>query len=348
LGVGGKINLNQEEIDKMLVEGAEYMVNLGYGYKEDLEYIEENGKIKNADPKEVSDKAKQRQIKQIGTLGSGNHYLELDVVEKIYDKKAAESYGLFENQIIVSIHCGSRGLGHQIGSDYLKILEAASKKYDIPIRERELVSAPFRSEEGQKYFKAVNCGINAAFANRQVIAHLARESFSRILNIDPKDIETIYEVGHNTCKVEKHNVDGSEKELLVHRKGSTRAFGPGREEIPEKYRDFGQPLFVGGTMGTASYILRGTSKAMEETWGSGVHGAGRLLSRSQAKKRWWGEELKEKLKQEGILIKGHSMAGLAEEAPGAYKDIDRIADIMDGAGINKKVARLKPWIVVKG
>jgi tRNA-splicing ligase RtcB len=346
--MSGKIRMSLNQIDDMLINGSEYMLNLGYGIATDLEFIEEQGKIKNANPKKISDKAKKRQIKQIGTLGSGNHYLEIDIVEKIIDEKATNAYGLFEKQAIVSIHCGSRGLGHQIGSDYLKILENASKKYKIPIRERELVAAPIKSPEGQDYLQAVNCGINAAFANRQVIGHLARQTISEVMEIKEKDIKTMYEVGHNTCKIEQHNIKGNMKEVLVHRKGSTRAFGPGRKEIPEKYRDTGQPLFVGGTMGTASYILKGTGKSMEETFGSGIHGAGRLISRSQAKKRWWGEKLKKDLADKDILVKAHSMAGLAEEAPGAYKDIERVVDIMHNAGINKKVARIKPYIVIKG
>lgn len=348
LGSEGKITLTIDQIDKLLVEGANFVIDMGYGLKKDTEFIEEKGCISGADPASVSDKAKERQLKQIGTLGSGNHYLEVDYVDKIFDKEAAKTYGLFSGQIVVSIHCGSRALGHQIGSDYLKILDAASRKYNIPIRERELVCAPFKSKEGQQYFSAVNCGINCAFANREVIAHLTRESFNRAIGIDMAKIETLYEVGHNTCKVEKHQVNGKEKELLVHRKGSTRAFGPGREEIPQDYREVGQPLFVGGTMGTASYILKGTEKCMQETFGSGVHGAGRLLSRHQAKKRWWGEELLKSLAEKGIIVKGHSMAGLAEEAPGAYKDVDRVAGVMHNAGINTKVALLKPYIVIKG
>ncbi len=348
LGMGGKIKMDFKQIEEILINGAKYIVKLGYGLPKDLEYIEEGGKINNANPEKISEKAKRRQIEQIGTLGSGNHYLEIDIVDKIIDQEAAKVFGLFESQAVISIHCGSRGLGHQIGSDYLKILEAASKKYKIPIRERELVAAPIKSPEGQDYLQAVNCGTNAAFANRQVIAHLARKTIGRVMKIKETDIDTMYEVGHNTCKIEKHRINGIIKDVLVHRKGSTRAFGPGRIEICKKYRKIGQPLFVGGTMGTASYILKGTAKAMNETFGSGVHGAGRRLSRSQAKKIWRGEELRDKLKQEGIIIKGHSMAGLAEEAPGAYKDIESVVNVMHNAGINEKVARLKPYIVIKG
>jgi len=300
--------------------------------------------VKGAKPENVSRQAKQRQYKQIGTLGSGNHYLEVQYVERLFDKEVAEVYGLRENQVLVSIHCGSRALGHQIGTDYLKILEAASRKYNIPIREKELVCAPFKSEEGQRYFSAVNCGINTAFANRQVIAHLTRIAFRMALGVAEEDLKMLYDIGHNTAKLEKH--DG--RELLVLRKGSTRAFGPGREEVPKAYRKVGQPVLVGGTMGTQSYILHGTERGMEETFGSACHGAGRQMSRQQAKRQWRGERLVSELANRGILIRGHSLAGVAEEAPGAYKDVDEVVDVMHYAGIAKKVALLKPMISIKG
>ena len=284
----------------------------------------------------------------MGTLGSGNHYLEIQWIETIYDKTAAEAYGIHEGQILIAIHCGSRALGHQIGTDYLRTLDSASRKYGIPIRERELVCAPINSPEGRQYFSAVNCGINCGFANRQAIAHLTRKALHSVFGISPEAIPLLYDVGHNTCKVETHEVEGVTKRLLIHRKGATRAFGPGRAEVPEAYRAVGQPLLVGGTMGTASYILRGTEKGMEECFGSAVHGAGRALSRHAAKHRWRGERIIQELKEKGIVIKSKSKPGVAEEAPGAYKDVDRVVEIMDRSGVNRKVARMRPLACIKG
>lgn len=349
-GVGstGDIRLSMDEIDEVLINGAAFAVERGYGFPEDIEYIEENGSVPNAKPENVSIKAKERQFKQVGTLGSGNHYLEVQWVEEIYDLAAAEAYGIYKDQILIAIHCGSRALGHQIGTDYLKTLESASKKYNIPIRERELVCAPFKSEEGQRYWTAVNCGINCAFANRQVISHLTRKAVNYVFGIDMREIKLLYDVGHNTVKLETHDVEGIQKKLLIHRKGATRAFGPGRAEVPAAYRDVGQPLLVGGTMGTASYILCGTEKGMQDCFGSAVHGAGRALSREQAKKRWRGDELIRELKEKGIIIKTRSKAGAAEEAPGAYKDVDRVVEIMHMSGVNKKVARMRPMVCIKG
>ncbi|MDD5269634.1 MAG: RtcB family protein [Candidatus Omnitrophica bacterium] len=348
IGSEGKIKLSVKEIDEILVMGARYAVEHGYGWQEDLTFIEEEGCVKGADPKTVSREAKERGLNQVGTLGSGNHYLEVQCVEEIFDGEAAQAFGLFKGQLLVSIHCGSRALGHQIGTDYLKTLESASRKYNIPIRERELVCAPFKSEEGQRYFRAVNCGINAAFANRQVLAHLTRRAFHSALGVDEKTIRTLYDIGHNTAKLEKHRVNGKEKSLIVHRKGATRAFGPGRPEVPSAYRNAGQPVLVGGTMGTCSYILHGTEKGMEEVFGTSVHGAGRVSSREAAKKRWRGKDLVDQLKERGIIIKGHSLSGVAEEAPGAYKDVTQVVDVVHNAGIAKKVAMSVPLISVKG
>lgn len=347
LGSKGDLRLSISEIDKVLTKGAEYVVGNGFGSKEDLEYIEENGKVSGAEPSNVSQKAKQRQFRQVGTLGSGNHYLEVQYIEKIFDENAAKVYGFFQDQILVSIHCGSRALGHQIGTDYLKHLEAASRKYNIPIREKELVCAPIKSPEGEKYFSAVNAGINCAFANRQMIAHLTRRAFKAV-NVDPDEIKTFYEIGHNNVKIESHKVNGKTADLMVHRKGATRAFGPGREEVPVKYRSIGQPVLVGGTMGTCSYILHGTEKGMQETFGSAIHGAGRVMSRHQAKRQWRGEELVKELARRGIIIRGHSIGGVAEEAPGAYKVVDHVVDVMHNSGIAKKVVRVKPLISIKG
>ena len=348
LGSTGKLKLTERGIDQVLVKGAYFALERGFGVPEDLEYIEEGGRMEGADPAAVSFKAKQRQFKQVGTLGSGNHYLEVQYVEEVYDPEAAAAYGIEEGQILVAIHCGSRALGHQIGQDSLQELERASKKYGIPIRERELVCAPIKSPEGQKYLSAVFAGINCAFANRQVIAHLVREALAPLFGLAFEKIHTLYDVGHNNVKFERHKADGEEKELLVHRKGSTRAFGPGRPECPERYRKVGHPIFVGGTMGTSSYILRGTELGLERVWGSGVHGAGRALSRKKAKKQWRGEKVVRELAAQGIVIRAHSAPGVAEEAPGAYKDVDLVVEAAVGAGLNAKVARVRPLVCIKG
>jgi len=348
LGSKGEIKLSLEEVDEVLAKGSKFALEQGYGIKEDLEFTEENGCIMPNDPSAVSIKAKQRQYKQIGTLGSGNHYLEVQIVEEIYDAQAAETFGLFQNQIVITFHCGSRGLGHQIGMDYLPFLEKASRKYNIKIRDKELVCAPFQSEEGQQYWKAVNCGINTAFANRQVICHLTRKVLCDFFGLKKEEVKTLYDVGHNTVKLEEHVLNGEKKKLLVHRKGSTRGFGPNSSKIPEKYAKVGQPIMIGGTMGTHSYILKGTQKAMEETFGSTIHGAGRRMSRHAALKQFRGSTLMQQLEEKGIIVRGHSMRGLAEEAPQAYKDIDKVINVMHSAGISTKVAKLKPIICIKG
>ena len=348
IGSTGSLRLSKKEIDRVLVAGARFAVERGYGRQEDLLFCEEQGAVAGAGPENVSDKAKQRQFKQVGTLGSGNHYLEVQVVDELFDPDAARDYGLFEGQVLISIHCGSRALGHQIGTDYLPVLEKASRKYSIPVRERELVCAPIQSEEGRQYLSAVNGGINCAFANRQVLGHLARKCIAGVLSASEDEVTVLYDVGHNTAKIETHSADGSEMQLLVHRKGATRAFGPGCRDVPEAYRKAGQPVFVGGTMGTGSYILKGTAKAMTDTFGSAIHGAGRALSRHEAKKRWWGKEIIRSLAGKGIIVKGHSASGVAEEAPGAYKDVDRVVNVMHRAGVNLKVAKLRPLICVKG
>jgi tRNA-splicing ligase RtcB len=348
LGSKGDIRLTMKEMDKLLVEGAEWVVRRGYGTQEDLAYMEEGGRIAGADPSTVSSKAKERELQQIGSLGSGNHYLEVQWIEEIYSPHVADAYGLFPGQILISIHSGSRALGHQIGTDYVRVLEDASHKYSIPIRERELVCAPIGSPEGERYIAAVRCGINGAFANRQALAHLTREAFHRALGVHPNEITTLYEVAHNTAKVEEHEVNGKVKEVIVHRKGATRAFGPNQPDLPEAYRDVGQPVLVGGTMGTYSYILSGTQRAMDETFGSALHGAGRVLSRRQATKRFRADKMTKELATQGIVIRGHSKRGLAEEAPGAYKDVREVVEVMHKAGIIRKVARARPLICIKG
>ncbi len=347
-GVGseGKIRLNQKQIDDVLTGGAKWAVSNGYGYKEDLRYIEEEGVVGGADPAQVSETAKKRQFKEIGTLGSGNHYLEIQYVAEIYDESVAQVLGIKRDDILVSVHCGSRALGHQIGTDYLKTLAEASRKYNIPIHDRELVCAPIDSPEGRRYFSAVYAGINCALANRQVISHLVREGFSDVI---PKArISILYDVSHNTCKVEEHMVGKKVKRLFIHRKGSTRAFGPGRKEIPEEYRTVGQPVLIGGTMGTCSYILTGTETGMKLSFGSACHGAGRAMSRTQAKKKWRGDELLKGLASQGIIVRTHSYSGAAEEAPGAYKDVTAVVDSTHNAGLAKKVAMVKPLACVKG
>jgi len=348
LGAEGKLRLSIAEIDELLVGGAAYVVDRGFGLVDDLPFIEENGRVAGADPSAVSMRAKQRQFRQVGTLGSGNHYLEVQSVDAVLDPEAASVYGLDEGQIVVSIHTGSRALGHQIGQDYLKEMTAASHKYGIPIPERELVCAPIDSPEGREYLGAVAAGANCAFANRQMIAHLVRAVLRDITGLSAEEVRTVYDIGHNNVKVETHTVDGDARSLLVHRKGSTRAFGPGRAESPEPYRSVGHPIFVGGTMGTVSYVLRGTDRGMAATFGSGIHGAGRAMSRKKAAKRFWGETVVSDLGAAGIRVWAHSKRGVAEEAPGAYKDVEQVVGAAIDAGINRAVARLRPLAVIKG
>ena len=348
LGVKGKVNLSFEEIDDLLLNGAEFSVKNGFGLKEDLKFIENNGKVKGALPKQVSQRAKQRQFKQLGTLGSGNHYLEVQIVDEIFDSAAAKAYDIKKNQVLISFHCGSRALGHQIGIDWTKKLADIVKKYNIKIPDKELVCAPINSKEGKEYFGAVVAGINCAFANRQVIAHYIRKVISKQTGIKETDISTLYEVAHNTAKIEEHIIDGKKKKVLVHRKGATRAFGPGQKELPKEYQQVGQPVLIGGTMGTSSYILRGTEKAMQETFGSACHGAGRVLSRKQSMKKINLKDLKHNLEKKGIVVRSHDKRGFIEEAPEAYKNVDEVVSVMHNSGIAKKVARLKPLIVIKG
>jgi tRNA-splicing ligase RtcB len=353
-GVGSKglVKLSVEEFKQVMIRGVNWCIEKGYGWEHDTERIEEYGCIPGADPSRVSEKAISRGISQLGTLGSGNHYLEIQVAtpEKIFDKNMAKALGIFENQILVMVHCGSRGFGHQVATDYLKIFDTAMRKYGMVVRDRELACAPFNSPEGQDYYKAMACAANAAFANRQVIVHRVREGFSQVFGREPEELgmDIIYDVAHNVAKIETHEVDGEEKELLVHRKGSTRCFGPGRKEIPEIYRKIGQPVIVGGSMETGSYLLIGTEKAMKETFGSTMHGSGRTMSRTAAKKKVIGAELKKEMERAGIIVRAVSMAGLAEEAGFAYKDISEVVDTMEMAGISRKVVGLRPIGNIKG
>ncbi len=348
LGAGGDLRLSMQEIDRVLEEGAAYVVRQGFGLPEDLEFTEESGRMRGADPGAVSTLAKQREFRQVGSLGSGNHYLEMQVVEHVLDAEAAKAYGLSEGQIVVAIHTGSRALGHQVGQDYLKELGNASAKYGIAIPDQEMVCAPIKSPEGRKYLSAVAGGANCAFANRQMIAHLVRSSLSRCCGLEPGAIRTVYDIGHNNAKVEDHEVDGKRRSLLVHRKGATRAFGPDHPEVPAAFRHVGHPILVGGTMGTASYVMRGTALGMKRAFGSGIHGAGRALSRKKAAKRFWGDDIVSGLQKEGICVLAHSTRGVAEEAPGAYKDVERVVGAAQAAGLNVAVARLRPILVIKG
>ena len=347
-GVGseGKIRLAPAELDDVLTGGAQWAVELGYGFPEDLDYVEEKGRLPGADPSCVSDVAKHRQYRQIGTLGSGNHYLEIQYVEEIFHRPSAEAFGLKEGDVVVAIHCGSRALGHQIGTDYLQVLGKACRKYQIPIRERELVCAPIRSPEGERYYKAMACGVNCALANRQVITHLTRQVFHEIF--PNTSLKILYDVSHNTCKIEKHKANGGVKRLYVHRKGATRAFGPGRAEIPEAFRGVGQPVLIGGTMGTCSYILAGQETGEALAWGSACHGAGRSMSRRAALKRWKGRKVVAELARRGILIRAASYRGAAEEAPETYKDVTRVVDSTHRAGLARIVAIMRPMACIKG
>jgi tRNA-splicing ligase RtcB len=347
-GVGstGKLHLNLHEMDEMLTGGASWAVEKGYGLREDLERIEEHGQMKHAKPKQVSEQAKRRQQDEVGTLGSGNHYLEVQKVVAIYDANVATAFGLREGDAVVSIHCGSRGLGHQIGTDFLRRMVIAAAGYGIELPDRELACAPINSELGQSYLGAMRAAINCALANRQVITHLVRNAFAAIL---PRaELKLIYDVSHNTCKIEEHAIDGEKKQLFVHRKGATRAFGPGHPDLPQALKPIGQPVLIGGTMGTSSYILVGTSVGEARSFSSSCHGAGRRMSRHQATKQWQGRQLIDYLATKGILIRSPSYRGVAEEAPGAYKDVTAVVDAADEAGLSKKVARVEPLICVKG
>lgn len=347
-GVGstGKIHLGKGEMDAMLIGGAKWAVERAYGDKFDLEHTEERGCMKGADPSRVSFQAKDRQRDEMGTLGSGNHYLEVQQVVEIFDEKRAAAFGLRRGECVVSIHCGSRGLGHQIGTDYLRKMVLVAGEYRIDLPDRELACAPIHSTVGQDYLGAMRCGINCALANRQIITHLTRRAFAEVF--PQAKLSLLYDVSHNTCKEETHLVDGVMKRLFVHRKGATRAFGPGHPDLPADYRESGQPVLIGGTMGTASYILAGTTEGMSLAFGSACHGAGRRMSRNQALKQWRGRQVIDALLKRGILVRSPSTRGVAEEAPDAYKDVAAVADAADQAKLALKVARLEPVITIKG
>lgn len=346
LGSTGAIRLNENDMDRMLVGGAKWAVKNGYGTAADLERTEEHGCMHGAIAEEVSGQAKKRQKDEMGTLGSGNHYLEIQLVDEIYDDKIARAFNVEKGDIKVSIHCGSRGLGHQIGTDFLRTMVIAAPKYGITLPDRELACAPIKSPIGQSYLGAMRAGINCALANRQILTHLVRRVFEHFF--PGIQMPLLYDVSHNTCKEEMHTIDGKIRRVFVHRKGATRAYGPGNIALPEELRDVGQPVLIGGTMGTASYILSGTEASMHKAYGSACHGAGRAMSRHQAKKQWQGRQLVDSLAQQGILIRSPSMQGVAEEAPGAYKDVSAVVESAHIAGLANKVAKLVPLICIKG
>jgi len=346
LGQEGELQLGIADLDDVLRGGARWAVARGYGHAADLDFVEEGGCMAGSVPESVSAHAKKRQRGEMGTLGSGNHYLEVQVVDRIDDADTARAYGLREGQIVVSIHCGSRGLGHQVGTDYLVSLAKAAAGLGILLPDRELACAPINTPEGQQYIGAMNAAVNCALANRQILTHLTRKAFSRVIR--GAVLDTLFDVSHNTCKAERHVVEGRARLLYVHRKGATRAFGPGHPALPERYRDVGQPVVIGGSMGTGSYILAGTAESERRAFSSASHGAGRAMSRHQALKQWRGRQLVDELAARGILIRTRSMRGVAEEAPGAYKDVDLVAEATERAGLARRVAFLRPKVCVKG
>ncbi len=351
LGSEGKLRMSFDELDNTVREGVGWAIKHGYGWKDDAEFIEENGCLKGADPSKVSVTAKRRGLPQLGSLGSGNHFLEIDYVEQIHNKEVARGFGIERiGQIVVLIHTGSRGYGHQVCSDYLKTMEAASRRYNIWLPDRELAAVPVETPEARSYFAAMACAVNYAFLNRQVITHWVRESFSKVLGDDPAKfgLNVLYDVAHNIAKFEDHRVNGESKRVVVHRKGATRAFSRGSEHIPSKYREYGQPVLIPGSMGTASWVLVGTERAMEATFGSTAHGAGRMLSRHEAMRRFTSRQIRGMLEERGVYLRVADMNLVAEEAPGAYKDPDIVVDVTHRAGISRKVARLVPLGVVKG
>jgi tRNA-splicing ligase RtcB len=346
IGSTGEVHLNNREMDAMLAGGAAWAVEQGYGWPEDLERIEEHGKMAHAQPDNVSARAKTRQREEMGTLGSGNHYLEVQRVSEIYLPTVAKRFGLQEGNAVVSIHCGSRGLGHQIGTEFLKEMAQSAARQGIDLPDRELACAPLHSDLGERYLGAMRAGINCALANRQIITHLVRAAFAQVL--PPAQLRLLYDVSHNTCKEEEHEIDGRRKTLFVHRKGATRAFGPGHSSLPPALRDVGQPVLIGGSMGTASYVLVGTQEGMARSFGSACHGAGRSMSRHQAFRQWKGRQIIDELAARGILVRSPTSRGVAEEAPGAYKDVTAVVDAADASGLAHKVAKLTPLVCIKG
>ena len=350
VGQGGEVRLDTRELERLVENGARWALQNGYATEADLERTEEGGCIDGADASKVSERALARGRTQVGTLGAGNHFIEVDVVDEVFDEEAARRMGLAPGRVAVQIHSGSRGFGHQVCTDYVKRFHRTVKQHGIELPDRELVCAPLSSGEGQDYLAAMRAAANYAFCNRQVLAHLIRRSFEQVLagKVDNPWIFQIYDIAHNMAKIEEHEIDGRRAQVCVHRKGATRAFAPGSPVLPGVYRDVGQPVLVPGSMGTASWVLVGTEGSMQQTFGSTCHGAGRTMSRRQAKRTVWGQTLRDELEEEGIRVRAGSMAGLAEEAPVAYKDVDRVIEVVHNAGIARKVARLVPVAVVKG
>jgi tRNA-splicing ligase RtcB len=352
-GVGSSrkdLKLGPKELAGVMEKGVGWALARGFGTAEDRSHIEAEGCIKGADPEKVSDRAVKRGQAQLGTVGSGNHFVEIDYVDEVFDKQAASAFGLEEDQVTVLIHTGSRGFGHQVCDDYIKVMSKASINYGIELPDRQLCCAPVESEEGKDYVAAMACAANFAFVNRQVITHWVRETFEQVYRTGPNDLRLslVYDVCHNMAKMEVHQVDGEKKRLCVHRKGATRAFPPGHTEIPESYRRVGQPVLIPGDMGRCSYVLAGTDKAYQETFGSACHGAGRVMSRHQSKKAAKGRAIAREMEDRGIVVRGASKRTLVEEIPEAYKDVEDVVHVVHGAGISKKVARLKPMGVIKG
>ncbi len=348
MGKGGTITLTDSEMDEVLQQGAEWAINRGYGSPEDLSFIESHGKLADASPSKVSDRAKKRGMDQLGTIGSGNHFVEVDYVERLFDEETARDYGLKEQHIVILIHTGSRGLGHQIATDHIRKMISAMPNYGIQLPDRELACVPFDSEEGQGYYKAMCAAANFAWCNRQVISWEVQKAWEICFGEKGGRLRLLYDVAHNMAKIETYDLGGEQRKLIVHRKGATRAFGPGHPELPERYRKAGQPVLIPGSMGTCSYVLAGTSKSYDLTFGSCCHGAGRRLSRSAAKRQVNAPVLKEQLREEGIFIEAGSFKGIAEEAPVAYKDVNLVVDAVEASGIARRVAKLRPVAVIKG
>ncbi len=350
VGTKGHIRVKIPELDQVCRQGSGWALKKGLATQTDINRTEEQGCLSGADPSKVSKRAKERGKAQIGSLGAGNHFIEVDLIEKVYDERAANVMGLRTGNVAVQIHCGSRGFGHQICSDYVRELQGAVRRYGIELPDRELVCAPLDSPEGESYLAAMRCAANYAFVNRQVLAHYVRKAFEQTLAgiVSNWHLQQVYDIAHNMGKIETHEIQGKPVKLCVHRKGATRAFGPGFMGLPAEYRPIGQPVLVPGSMGTASWVLVGTELSMQKSFGSSCHGAGRLMSRSKAKKQIWGKDLHKQLTESGIHIRAGSMPGFAEEAPQAYKDVDEVVNAVTGAGIAKKVARLKPVVVIKG
>jgi tRNA-splicing ligase RtcB len=346
-GQKGFIRISYQDLDRILVEGAAWMAEKGYGYPEDLSHCEESGAIDGGEPEAVSDHAKKRGLPQIGTLGSGNHFLEVQYVQQIFDPAVAQALGLYEHEVVLMIHSGSRGFGHQVCTDYLREMGDAMRRYHIELPDRQLACVPVNSPEGKAYLAGMRAAANFAWANRQGITHFTRQAFKRIFG-EKEELKVIYDVCHNIAKLERHRVEGREREVMVHRKGATRAFPPGHPDVPEVYKNVGQPVLIPGSMGTASYVLVGAEGAMAESFGTTCHGAGRLMSRTAARKSAYAQNARQRLEEQGILVRSETRDGITEEIPEAYKDVDVVIDVVHNAGLARRVARLKPIGVIKG